>query len=236
MKKYYQYSFTKEDIISKEVTENDFQNVRNGYTVDDEDLTDYSRLVPSELRYNHRIVVEYCQYGEKCNIIIDQVEFNSRIVFNESMQNHPTLSGYIQTTNLLYEIGWYNPYYKEDYRIMLSSELPYNAGLLGLHSIYFLYLTHSNNIGWENKCKYLWSIINSKLSLFDTGGSQINLNNFKYGDFVAGIISLYDDYVLEADVYPFTKKFFNDNIKEALKIWKNEHHRLFLNNNNFQID
>ena len=233
MKKFYKYYYTANDIVSVEVSEDEFRRAAHGFTIDDEDLTDYSRTTLFELMYNHRISVEYFEYGVKEFIDIDGFKFEPNIIFSESIEKHPTFSAHMSNWSKSYIIKW-NDDIKE-YSIRVHSELPYNAGLLGLHTIYFVYLNYED-ADWEKRCEYLWKIINSNIALFDGGGSQINMSNFKYGDFVEGIKLIYDNYVLVSRSCPFTKKFFNDNIKQALKIWDREHYRLFLCNNNFQID
>lgn len=235
MKKFYKYNISREDIKYTEVNETEFQFIPYGFIIDYEDLTDYSRTVSFELCYKREIILEYYQFGNKSNILINGVEFKGKILLHESLQKHLTFGGYIQTRGVDYEIKWYDPFNKQDYSIRLYSEMPYNYGILGLHSMYFLYLTQRDEINCIKRCLYLWKIINSKYNLFDTGGSQISYHNFKFGDFAEGINELYNDYLSESDTYPFTKKFFNDNIKEALEIWKNEYRRLFLNSNDFQI-
>ena len=204
-------------------------------------LTDYSRLVPSELRHHKQYKVYYYKFGRPEKVLIDQFEFNQEIIFDEYCQKHPTLGGYILTNSLTFNLSWYNPYDKKDLSIKLYTELHYNPGVLGLYSIYFIYIyfTYHDCETWGRDCKrdcnFLWSILNSNAELFDTGGSQINLSNFNYGEFVMGLIRLYNEFEVAIDDYKFMKEFYNSNIKSALSILENERRRLLLRTNNFQL-
>lgn len=232
---YYNYFFSNEGIQVQEVEEKDFINLSRGFIVEETDLTDYKRLVPSELRYRKQYKVLYYAGGELCNIEVDQLKFCNEIVFDESIHNHPTLNGYFLNKSLTFNLNWHNPFEQKDFSIRLSTEFGYPPGVIGLYAIYFIYFTYRNCETWEKECKYLWSILNSQSSLFDTGGSSINLSNFVYGDFVSGIIRLYNEFELEIDDFKFMKPFFNINIKQSLIILENERKRLYLNTNNFQL-
>jgi len=234
-KTYYSYYLSNNGIIAEKVKENDFFNVSYGFIVEENDLTDYSRLVPSELRHHKKYKVSYYKFGRPEKVIIDQIEFNQEIIFDEYRQNHPTLKGYILTNSLTFNLTWYNPFDKKDLSIKLYTELYYNPGVLGLYSMYFIHFTYHDCETWERDCKFLWSILNSNAELFDTGGSQINLSNFNYGEFVSGLIRLYNEFELEIDDYMFMKEFYNSNIKSALSILENERRRLLLRTNNFQL-
>ncbi len=240
-KTYYCYYLSNKGIIAEKVNEEDFFNVSYGFIVEENDLTDYSRLVPSELRHHKQYKVYYYKFGRPEKVLIDQFEFNQEIIFDEYCQKHPTLGGYILTNSLTFNLSWYNPYDKKDLSIKLYTELHYNPGVLGLYSIYFIYIyfTYHDCETWGRDCKrdcnFLWSILNSNAELFDTGGSQINLSNFNYGEFARGLIRLYNEFEVAIDDYKFMKEFYNSNIKSALSILENERRRLLLRTNNFQL-
>ena len=233
---FFQYYFNKNDISCKEISEEDFPKAHYGFIIEDNDLTDYSRLVPHELRHHHKIIVKYFEFGVHKDIIIDNVCFTGRIEFDESMRNHPTLSGYCVSRSETFLLNWYNPYDKQKYSIKLHSELPYNYGTLGLYAIYSIYLTKRQADDWENICRYSWDMLNCSSSLFDTGGSSICYKNFNPGQFINGLISLNDDFLLEYEDLSFMKSFYNERITQALKIWETEQKRLFINRNNFMLD
>lgn len=232
---FYNYYFSAEGIKYREVEEKDFSKFSYGFIVEESDLTDYSRLVPSELRHHKRYRVLYCKYGCPQNIVIDQIEFCKEIIFDEARINHPTIKGYMLTNSLTFTLNWHNPFEKKDFSIRLNSEFTYPHGILGLYGIYFIYFTFHSCDSWENDCKYLWSILNARAELFDTGGSLINFSNFEYGKFITGIVRLYNEFELEIDDYKFMKPFYNCHIKQALSILENERKRLYLNTNNFQL-
>lgn len=79
-------------------------------------------------------------------------------------------------------------------------------------------------------------MLNCSSSLFDTGGSSICYNNFDSGQFINGLISLNDDFLLEYEDFSFMKSFYNERITQALKIWETEQKRLFIKRNNFMLD
>ncbi len=234
-KRYYSYYFCSEGIKWKEVSENDFFNVSDGFIVEETDLTDYSRLVPSELRHHKQYKVVYCRCGRPKSLNIDQIEFSEGLIFDEHRENHSTLQGYMLTNSLTFTLKWHTPHENKDSEIRLHSEFSYPPGILGLYAIHFIYFTYRSCDTWKKDCEYLWNIINARSDLFDTGGSSINYSNFSYGKFINGIVRLYNDFELEIDDYRFMKPFYNHHIKQALLILENERRRLFLNTNNFQL-
>lgn len=117
-KTYYCYYLSNKGIIAEKVNEEDFFNVSYGFIVEENDLTDYSRLVPSELRHHKQYKVYYYKFGRPEKVLIDQFEFNQEIIFDEYCQKHPTLGGYILTNSLTFNLSWYNPYDKKDLSIL----------------------------------------------------------------------------------------------------------------------
>lgn len=90
--------------------------------------------------------------------------------------------------------------------LFLKSELHYNLGILGLYAIYCSYFTYLYCETCVKDCVYFWNILNSSVSLFDTGGSPINHTNFNYGEFVMKLIKLYEAFNLQLNEFRFVKK------------------------------
>lgn len=84
-----------------------------GFCIYESDLTDYSKLVPHEMRYHKQYKVKYYKLGKPTILDIQGIEYKGDILFDEFWENHLTLKGHIFVRSYNFKIFWHDPYEKK---------------------------------------------------------------------------------------------------------------------------